>query len=308
MNIFIFNSASRARRLLSIWNSAVPGAPLVEACATPHVEGMSASKKMPTLYLAHGGGPCFFMDWTMGPANTWDRTAAWLRSIDGHLPDKPRALLVVSAHWEEEVPTILASEAPPLLFDYHGFPKHTYELTWPAPGSPDLAARVGQLLAAAGIENKKETKRGFDHGVFIPLKVAYPDAQIPTVQLSLKAGLDPAAHLAIGRALAPLRDEGVLIVGSGMSYHNMRGFMSPRGREDSEAFDAWLAQVVTKEPAARTAALENWSEAPSARASHPREEHLIPLMVAAGAGDQDPGTRVFDDVVMGVRVSAVQFG
>jgi len=269
---------------------------------------MPASKKMPALYLAHGGGPCFFMDWTMGPADTWDRTAAWLRGIDATLPETPRALLVVSAHWEAEVPTVLASAAPPLYFDYHGFPKHTYELTWPAPGSPDLAARVGQLLAAAGIANEKETKRGFDHGVFIPLKVAYPDAQIPTVQLSLKAGLDPAAHLAIGRALAPLREEGVFIVGSGMSYHNMRGFMSPRGREDSEQFDAWLTDAVAKAPAARDAALERWSEAPSGRASHPREEHLLPLMVVAGAGGQDPGTRVFDDVVMGVRVSAVQFG
>ena len=270
--------------------------------------GMSASKKMPTLYLAHGGGPCFFMDWTMGPANTWDRTAAWLRSVDGGLPQKPRALLVVSAHWEEEVPTVLGSAAPSLYYDYYGFPKHTYELTWPAPGSPDLAARVGQLLASAGIENGKDDTRGFDHGVFIPLKVAYPDAQIPTVQLSLKAGLDPATHLAIGRALAPLRDEGVLIVGSGMSYHNMRGFMSPAGREHSEAFDAWLTDASTRAPADRDAALAKWSQAPSARASHPREEHLLPLMVCAGAAGEDLGARVFDDVVMGVRVSALQFG
>ena len=269
---------------------------------------MSASKKMPTLYLAHGGGPCFFMDWTMGPADTWDKTAAWLRGIDATLAEKPRALLVISAHWEEDVPTVLAADAPPLLYDYYGFPKHTYELTWPAPGSPALAERVSQLLAAAGIENRKETKRGFDHGVFIPLKVAYPEAQIPTVQLALKAGLDPATHLAIGRALAPLRDEGVLIVGSGMSYHNMRGFMSARGREDSEAFDAWLTAAATKAPADRDAALAKWSEAPSGRASHPREEHLVPLMVCAGAAGEDLGARVFDDVVMGVRVSALQFG
>lgn len=270
------------------------------------IDGMSS--RMPTLYLPHGGGPCFFMEWTMGPANTWDRTADWLRSIDASLPERPRAILVVSAHWEAEVPTILASAAPPLYFDYYGFPKHTYELTWPAPGSPTLAARVAELLSAQGIASKSETTRGFDHGVFVPLKVAYPDAAIPTVQLSLQAGLDPATHLALGRALAPLRDEGVLIVGSGMSYHNMRGFMSSRGREDSEQFDAWLTTAVKKAPADRDADLGRWSSAPGGRASHPREEHLLPLMVAAGAGGEDAGARVFDDVVMGVRVSAVRFG
>src|SRR5205823_2443749 len=161
------------------------------------------------LYIPHGGGPCFFMEWTMGPPDTWDRMAAWLRRIAGTLPEKPKALLVVSAHWEEEVPTVTTSPAPALLFDYYGFPKSTYELTWPAPGSPDLAKRVRDLLGGAGIESRADDARGFDHGVFVPLKVAFPEANIPTVQLSLRAGLDPAEHIAIGRALAPLRDEGV---------------------------------------------------------------------------------------------------
>jgi aromatic ring-opening dioxygenase catalytic subunit (LigB family) len=263
---------------------------------------------MPTLYIPHGGGPCFFMDWTMGPADTWDRMAAWLRSLDGTLPRTPAALLVISAHWETRVPTVIASAAPPLLFDYYGFPKHTYELTWPAPGSPALAARVGELLAAAGIESKKETERGFDHGVFVPLKVAYPEANVPTVQLSLQQELDPKAHLAIGRALAPLRDEGVLIVGSGMSYHDMRGFMTGSGRQDSERFDGWLSKAVEEEPDARDADLVRWASAPSARASHPREEHLLPLMVAAGAAGSDRGKSIFRDDVMGVFVSAIRFG
>ncbi len=264
--------------------------------------------RMPTLYIPHGGGPCFFMEWTMGPKDTWDRMAAYLRGIDASLPERPRALLVVSAHWETRVPTVLASEAPPLLFDYHGFPAHTYELTWPAPGSPSLATRVQELLGAAGIESARETARGFDHGVFVPLKVAYPDAPIPTVQLSLEANLEPARHLAIGRALAPLRDEGVLIVGSGMSYHNMRGLMTGRGGSDSRRFDAWLSAVVEKPRDERDVQLEAWSRAPAARESHPREEHLLPLMVVAGAAGEDRGRRAFSDEVMGAQVSAIQFG
>ncbi len=263
---------------------------------------------MPTLYIPHGGGPCFFMEWTMGPPDTWDRMAAWLRSIPGSLPRAPSALLVVSAHWEADVPTVLASEAPPLLYDYYGFPPHTYELEWPAPGSPALASRVRELLSRAGIASAAETERGFDHGVFIPLKVAFPEARIPTVQLSLQRGLDPKTHLAIGRALAPLRDEGVLLIGSGMSYHDMRGLWSGTGRAVSEAFERWLTDVVSKDAAAREADLVAWEKAPGGRASHPREEHLLPLMVVAGAAGADRGERVFSDEVMGARVAAIRFG
>ena len=138
-----------------------------------------------------------------------------------------------------------------------------------------------ELLQGAGIEVAEAPARGWDHGVFIPLKLVTPQADIPVAQLSLKAGLDPAEHLAAGRALAPLRDEGVLIVGSGMSWHNMRGF-SPAFTDRSAAFDAWLAETVA-DPARREAALARWEAAPHAREAHPREEHLIPLMVAAGS-------------------------
>jgi aromatic ring-opening dioxygenase catalytic subunit (LigB family) len=248
------------------------------------------------------------MDWTMGPKDAWDKLATWLRGIDDSLPESPRALLVISGHWETAVPTVIASSQPPLLFDYSGFPPHTYELEWPAPGAPELASRVGSLLSAAGIESKTETTRGLDHGVFVPLKVAYPDAKIPTVQLSLQAGLDPKAHLAIGRALAPLREEGVLIIGSGMSFHNMRAFKSGGGAAASKAFDAWLSSVVGKDAATRSTELAAWSEAPSARESHPREEHLLPLMVAAGAAENDRGETVFRDFIMGATISAVRFG
>jgi aromatic ring-opening dioxygenase catalytic subunit (LigB family) len=271
-------------------------------------DARAADAKMPTLYIPHGGGPCFYMDWTMGPKDTWDALATWLRELNASLPATPRALLVVSAHWEAEVPTVTTASRPPLLFDYYGFPPHTYELTWPAPGSPDLAARVTALLSAASIPSAADEARGLDHGVFVPLKLTYPEARVPTVQLSLRADLDPAAHLAIGRALAPLRDEGVLIVGSGMSYHNMRGLMGGTGGADSAAFDAWLSGVVAGDAETRDAELARWTAAPSARQSHPREEHLIPLMVAAGAAGEDRGATSFRGVAMGATLSAVRFG
>ena len=151
-----------------------------------------------------------------------------------------RALLVVSGHWLEPVVTVHSGEHPPLLFDYYGFPPHTYALTWPAPGAPPIAARIRELLAEAGIPSREDATRGFDHGAFVPLKVAFPDAAIPTLQLSLDASLDPATHLRLGRALAPLRKEGVLIVGSGMSFHNMSALMRP-GAALGGKFFVWAA-------------------------------------------------------------------
>ncbi len=266
------------------------------------------TRRLPTVFLPHGGGPCFFMpDGAMGPPGTWKAMGDYLTSIGTAVPT-PKALLVVSAHWEEKVPTVIAAQTPPLLYDYYGFPPETYALTWPAPGSPALAARIQTLLKGAGFPTAEDQKRGFDHGVFIPLKLAYPEAKIPTVQLSLQAGLDPAAHLAIGKALAPLRDEGVLIVGSGMSYHNMRGFNSRQAAADSVRFDAWLNTAAAAAPAARDAQLTDWASAPAARACHPREEHLLPLMVVAGAAGADAGKTVFNGEALGVRVSAIQFG
>src|SRR3954467_5224841 len=219
--------------------------------------------RLPTLFIPHGAGPCFFMDWTRGPADTWDATAAWLKGLLATLPERPKAILVVSGHWEEPQFTVGSAERPPLIFDYYGFPEETYRLTFDAPGSPALAKRVRELLGEAGFPTAEDPGRGYDHGVFVPLKLVTPQADIPVVQLSLRADLDPAAHLAAGRALAPLRDEGVLIVGSGMSWHNMRGF-SPAFTAKSEAFDAWLGEVVA-DPARREAAIRRWDEAPYAR-------------------------------------------
>jgi len=266
------------------------------------------SARQPALYLPHGGGPCFFMDWTMGPKDTWDRMAEWLRAIPATLPEPPKALLVISAHWEESTFKVISAPAPPLLFDYYGFPPETYELTWPAAGEPALAARIRQSLEQAGYPCGEEAQRGFDHGVFIPLKLAFPDANTPVVQLSLRKGLSPAEHVAIGRVLEPLRDDGVLILGSGMSFHNMARFNRRHALGESERFDTWLEAACAEGSAGREQALVAWESAPEARQCHPREEHLLPLMVCAGAGGQEPGRVVFRDQVMGVVVSAIQFG
>lgn len=266
------------------------------------------SGALPTLFLPHGGGPCFFMDWD--PPETWRRMESFLRSVPELVGARPKALLVISGHWEEATATVNVRAEPDLLFDYGGFPAHTYQLTWPAPGSPDLALRVRELLSAAGIASASDDRRGLDHGVFIPLKVAFPDADIPVVQLSLVGGLDPAAHLALGRALAPLRREGVLIVGSGMTAHNMRRFRwDNTGLDpDSVRFDEWLGEAVEAEPEDRERRLTAWATAPGARGSHPREEHLLPLHVVAGAAGTDPGRRVLADRVLGTAQSAFLFG
>jgi aromatic ring-opening dioxygenase catalytic subunit (LigB family) len=272
------------------------------------VEPMSAKiQRQPAIFLPHGGGPCFFMDWSWGPADTWHRTQHFLEGLAATLPESPKAILVVSGHWEEPAFTASAAEQPKLIFDYSGFPEHTYRLTWPAPGEPELAERVTGLLKQAGLPAAINAGRGFDHGVFVPLKVAFPEAEIPAVSLSLAASLDPAVHLAAGRALAPLRDEGVLIVASGMSFHNLRAYLRPETVERARAFDAWLTQAVELPVAKRGDLLKGWRKAPFAAFAHPREEHLIPLMVAAGAGSDAPGSRIFSDEPMGAAISAYRF-
>jgi aromatic ring-opening dioxygenase catalytic subunit (LigB family) len=265
------------------------------------------AQRQPAIFIPHGGGPCFFMDWTWGPADTWNATQRFLESLAESLPAPPKAILVVSGHWEEKVFTASTAADPQLIYDYSGFPAHTYRLTWPAPGEPALAQRVAALLACAGLPSAASPNRGFDHGVFVPLKVAFREARIPVVSLSLAGSLDPALHLAAGRALAPLRDEGVLIVASGMSFHNLSGYFRPETRERARAFDAWLTQAVASPAPERDALLSNWRAAPSASYAHPREEHLIPLMVASGAGGKAPGKRVFADEPMGAAISAYRF-
>lgn len=156
----------------------------------------------PTFFINHGGGPCFFLE--PGPIrDTWHELETYLRGFMAALAEQPRAILAISGHWETDVPTVNAGERPPLLFDYGGFPEHTYRLTWPAPGHPALAARVRELLSVVGIASGVETARGWDHGIFVPLKVMVPGADIPLVQLSLQRGLDPDAHLRSGGRSGP---------------------------------------------------------------------------------------------------------
>ena len=262
---------------------------------------------MPVVFLPHGGGPWPFVETRFGEKEELAALAKYLRSIHSLPKTPPKAVLIISAHWEESLPTVMSGAHPPMLYDYSGFPPESYTITWPAPGDPKLAARVRELLSNAGMESAANAERGFDHGTFVPLKLAYPDADVPTVQLSLVRGLDPKAHIAIGRALAPLRDEGVFIVGSGMTYHNLRGF-GPQGRPVSEAFDAWLRETAALDPQSRDARLMEWESAPSARAAHPREEHLLPLMVVAGAAGSDRGTLDYNGAILGLRLSAYHFG
>jgi aromatic ring-opening dioxygenase catalytic subunit (LigB family) len=262
---------------------------------------------LPTLFIPHGGGPCFFMDPPANDPHRWEGLASYLRGIDASLGARPRAVLVISGHWETAQPTVNVAERPTLLFDYHGFPEHTYRLKYPVAGATDLEPRVRSLLAAAGFDLGVDSKRGLDHGVFVPFLLIYPRADVPIMQLSLQQSLDPGQHLAIGRALAPLRKQGVLIVGSGMSYHNLAAMFSGGGAPAAAAFDAWLEETVT-DTEARDRRLMAWRDAPGGRESHPRAEHLLPLMVAAGAAAGDRGVRDFSESIAGKPISGFRFG
>ena len=271
--------------------------------------------RMPTLFIPHGGGPCFFME--NDPKDMWDNMEAYLSGFMADLKQKPKAILIISGHWEEEEVTVQSNPAPDMVFDYFGFPPHTYELKFPAKGSPELAGRVSDLLNDNNIANTKDTTRGFDHGVFIPLLVAMPSADIPVVALSLRTDMDAGKHIEIGEALQPLRDEGVLILGSGMSYHNLNVLISAmRNNQNTDAiipeaksFDDWLTQAIEEQdPARRNEKLRDWASAPAARHAHPREEHLLPLHVVVGAAGDDIGKTTYNDPILGIPQSAFKFG
>lgn len=264
---------------------------------------MATAPRQPSLFIPHGGGPCFFMD---DPQGLWTELESFLRTLPASLPAPPKAILLVSGHWETDGFAFTGGRQPPLIYDYYNFPPHTYEITYPAPGSLELAERAARLLQNAGMAAAVDSERGLDHGAFIPLKVSFPDADIPVVEMSVDRSLDPAHHIAAGRALAPLRDEGVVIIGSGMSFHNMRAFNDPRFTAPSAEFDQWLADAVALPGEARAVELAHWAEAPAGRLSHPREEHLIPLMVAAGAAE-GTGRSVFNGEVMKTRISGYRF-
>lgn len=269
---------------------------------------VKTSARMPTWFIPHGGGPCFFMEWN--PPDTWNRMADFLKNVATTLPRTPKAIVLVSAHWQEPLFAVTSGVQPELLYDYYGFPPHTYEIKYPAPGNPALADHIVKTLTAAGIISTPNAQRGFDHGMFIPLKLIFPEANIPVVQLSLHNSLDPVRHLEAGQALQALRDKDVLIIGSGMSFHNMRAYGNPQYGPVSDTFDDWLTQAIESNPKERDRLLANWEQAPGARQCHPprAEEHLIPLMIVAGAAGEDLGRKVFSDRVMETTLSAFTFG
>ena len=265
-----------------------------------------AHARFPTFFLSHGGGP---WPWIDGLKEQYALTAREFGRIPEELPVRPAAVLVITGHWEADGFAVSTAAQPSMEYDYYGFPEHTYRIRYPAPGAPVLAARVRRLLEDTGIACGEDPERGFDHGTFVPMSLMYPQADMPTVLLSMKSGYDPATHLQVGHALSVLRDEGVLIVGSGLTYHNMQGFGRPGSTPVAEAFEAWLNDTIgLTASGGRDDRLLNWTRAPGARLAHPREDHLLPLMVAAGAAGEDPGRRLFVDHVMSVAMGSYRFG
>lgn len=250
--------------------------------------------------MTHGGGPCFWMEDEgmmkgMGRGSPLHRT---LQSLPAALPARPTAIVVFSAHWDERDVAVYSREDNDMLFDYYGFPPHTYELEWRPRGSPPLAERCVALLRRAGFAGARTVSdRGLDHGVFVPLKVMWdsPLEGVPVLQVSLLSSMDAAAHYRLGRALAELRDDGVLLVGSGAATHNLRAMGLSETPKWAKDFITWLTDVLTnpklsaKEREERVAALR---DAPGARESHPRAEHLLPAFIALGAAGGEAGALI----------------
>ncbi len=233
-----------------------------------------------------------------------------LKRLPSELPQTPTAVLMVSAHWVTSEISVGTGKQPDLLYDYYGFPEHTYSIRYPAPGDPALAARVQALLQEGGIASTPDVSRGFDHGAFVPMAIAWPQADIPMVQLSIRKDYDPRFHLRLGNLLAPLREEGVLIIGSGLSYHNLR-LLDQRGAKPSAEFDTWLQQtILDSDPEVRARRLIQWEDAPSARLAHAQEDHLIPLMVAVGAAGKDGATLSYHErhAFGSITASSFRFG
>jgi len=267
---------------------------------------MTTATRFPVLYLPHGGGPLPLLG---DPQHK--ELAKFLSNIGKQLPE-PVSIIVVSAHWEEPIAKITGAAQPEIIYDYFGFPEPSYHIRYDAPGNPSLAKSILELLQTREIEAEIDNQRGFDHGLFVPLKLMYPDAKIPCVQLSLVHGLDPATHIDLGRALASLRQQNCFIIGSGLSFHNLRAFFRPDivSESESDAFHHWLIDTCSRDnisPQQRSQQLVNWEQAPYARLCHPREEHLLPLQVCYGAAmDYSPQAEVvFNQKLMGHNVAGL---
>lgn len=255
------------------------------------------------LYIPHGGGPLPLLG-----DNAHQELVDFLQQISAEFV-RPSAILVISAHWEQQVATLTSAASPSIIYDYGGFPEESYRIQYPAPGDPQLAQSIAELLQSRGIQARLDEQRGFDHGLFVPLKLMYPDADIPCVQLSLLNSLDPESHIRIGQALSGLNQQNILILGSGLSFHNLKAIFSHKpGQldEQNEAFENWLletcsgADILIEQ---RTQRLLEWTQAPFARYCHPREEHLLPLHVCFGI-KQTAARLVFDGRIMGKRSTA----
>jgi 4,5-DOPA dioxygenase extradiol len=259
----------------------------------------SSESNIQIVYFSHGGGPMPILG---DPGHkAMNDFMTWLPSQ----LHRPEMIVVVSAHWEEDATTLTGAKHPKMFYDYYGFPEEAYSIQYPAPGSPELAQRIVGLLKENNIPTRIDPQRGFDHGLFIPLKMMYPQADIPCLQLSLLSGLNPSAHLALGKALRGLSGENILVVGSGFSFHNMRAFsFGGIGAPDpaNDVFQDWLIETCTGplSEADREKQLITWDKAPSARYCHPREEHLLPVHVCAGLAGK-PGKKIFDDKILGKR-------
>lgn len=260
----------------------------------------------PALYIPHGGGPL--------PLLGEPSHAALNTFLAGCLHDSPRpsAIVVISAHWEAPVATVTSGPRPALIYDYYGFPAQSYSIQYPAVGAPELARRIVGMLQAHGMPAREDDRRGFDHGMFVPLKLMVPAADIPCVQLSLLANLDAKAHVTLGNALRKLREDNIMLLGSGFSTHNLsllRTGINAEARARNDAFQDWLLDTCTHpalDQSERERRICEWQNAPFARFCHPREEHLLPLMVCLGAGTQ-PARCVFDDAMLGMRAVALQW-
>lgn len=241
----------------------------------------------PVLFLSHGGGPLPLL---ADPGHAGMLAAfEQIKQTLQQLAHKPDALLFISAHWETAQTTATTAASPGLYYDYYGFPAEAYALEYPVVGAPVLAQDIVSRLQQSGIHAGSDAERGLDHGVFVPALLLFPEADIPCLQLSLIKGLDAASHLALGKALRWLREQNVMIIGSGFSFHNMREFFRPGSAQADElnlAFEQWLSDTMNlTDQSEREQRLINWSQAPGARFCHPREEHLMPLHVCAGAAD-----------------------
>jgi 4,5-DOPA dioxygenase extradiol len=259
---------------------------------------------LPAIFVSHGS-PTFPV--TDAPARTF------LEGLASQLPERPRAILVVSAHWETSVPAVTTSIINETIHDFSGFPAELYAITYPAPGAPWLAEHVAALIEAAGGQVTRDAYRGLDHGAWVPLRLIYPEAEIPVVQLSVQSAQGPEYHYRLGRLFASLRDEGILIVGSGSFTHDLSSFrryyhdLHAPAPDWVDSFAEWMARAIEE---GRTSDLLAYRErAPEAVRNHPTDEHLLPLYVAMGAGEGGPARHLHVSTTHGIlRMDAFAFG